>query len=67
LTAVISISEETQAAVVQNFWCRLQMVLVAIGAHIENVFLWLTFPQDYWTQRHQIHWCLLCSWVIICN
>jgi uncharacterized iron-regulated protein len=37
--AVISISEGTLAAVVQNFRCRLQMVLDADGEHIENVFM----------------------------
>jgi hypothetical protein len=36
--AVINVSEETLAAVVQNFRHRLQMVLDANGAHIENVF-----------------------------
>jgi hypothetical protein len=36
--AVISISEETLAAVVQNFRCRLQVVLDADDEHIENVF-----------------------------
>jgi hypothetical protein len=36
--AVISVSEETLAAVVQNYRRRLQMVLDADSAHIENVF-----------------------------
>jgi hypothetical protein len=35
--AVISVSEETLAAVVRNFRRRLQMVLDADGAHTENV------------------------------
>lgn len=26
-----------------------------------------TFPQDCWTQTHQIQWCLPCSYVIICS
>jgi hypothetical protein len=39
---VISISEETPAAVLQNFWCQLQMVMGARGACIENVFMWLS-------------------------
>jgi adenine deaminase len=34
--AVISVSEETLAAVLQNYRRRLQMVLDADGAHIEN-------------------------------
>jgi hypothetical protein len=36
--AVISISEETLAAVLQNFQHRLQMVLDIDGVHTENVF-----------------------------
>jgi hypothetical protein len=36
--AVISVSEDTLAAVLRNFRCRLQMVLDADGAHIKNVF-----------------------------
>jgi hypothetical protein len=36
--AVISVSEEILAAVVQNFRRRLQMVFGADGAHIEDVF-----------------------------
>jgi hypothetical protein len=36
--AVISVSEETLGVFVRNFRRRLQMVLDADGAHIENVF-----------------------------
>jgi hypothetical protein len=35
--AVIIISEETLAAVVQNSHCGLQMFMYADGTHIENV------------------------------
>jgi hypothetical protein len=37
--AVISISEEIPAAVVQNFQCWLQMVLGANGEHTENILM----------------------------
>jgi hypothetical protein len=54
--AVISVSEETLAAVVRHFRRR-QSVLHANGAQIEDVFTWLSISQDYRTQRHQIQWC----------
>jgi adenine deaminase len=38
LAAVISVSKETLAAVVRNYRRRLQTVLDADGAYIENVF-----------------------------
>jgi hypothetical protein len=39
LATVISISEETVAAVVQNFQHQLQVVLNSDDAHTENVFM----------------------------
>jgi hypothetical protein len=39
LAAVISVIEETLAEIVQNFLHRLQMVMDANGAHIENSFM----------------------------
>jgi hypothetical protein len=36
MAAVISASEATLAAFVQNFICQLQVVLVADGARVEN-------------------------------
>jgi hypothetical protein len=48
--AVISVSEETAAAVLQNFPRRLQMVLKANGANIKNTFTPLKISQDYLTE-----------------
>jgi hypothetical protein len=44
--AVISVSEQTPAAVVRHFRRR-QSVLHADGARIEDVFTWLSVSQDY--------------------
>jgi hypothetical protein len=42
LAAVISVSEETLAAVMKNFHHQLQMVLDTNGAHTANVSICLT-------------------------
>jgi hypothetical protein len=52
--AVISISEETLAAVVQNFRHQLQMVLHTDSAHIEMFLCDCQSPKTAELKRHQI-------------
>jgi hypothetical protein len=52
--AVISVSEEILTAVMRNFRRRLQMVLDADGAHIENVLHDCQSPKSTELNRHQI-------------
>lgn len=42
---MISVGEETPAALVQNFECWLQMVFDATGAHIKNVIVIVSLPR----------------------
>jgi hypothetical protein len=51
LAAVVSVSEETFATVVQNSWCQMQLFLNASGTYTEYVFTWLSVFQDYWTDN----------------